>query len=220
MKFKIEVELDWVEGDCSGYDGETNACSGPSPFNIDQAIFDKIATEISNKILKSNYADLERIESRVNEKHQKMEELIKGKIGDTVEKMIGDKINEIVEKWLFEGSGVTITDGYGDAKKTYANVFELVKEKFNDMLFEPVDNDGKPLSGKYGSTNQTRLIYTMKKLKESAEKNLKTFTLDEMKKVVNELEQLIQTHLSKQIGDKFLELSGIDLAKNKLISKG
>jgi hypothetical protein len=222
MKFKVEVELDWIQGGCSGLDSDTNSCLGPDSFNIDQAVLDEVSRVIAAKIVDGNSIGLKSIEKEINDKFDKMENLVKEKIGKSAEQLIGIKINEVIENWLIGGSGITITDGYGDAKKTYPNVMDLIKEKFNNMLLETVDKDGNYVSNDYysGSAKQTRLEHLLGKLKANAEKELKVNVDTEMNKIIKEMEGYIQTHLSKQIGDKFLELSGIDVAKNKIVKKG
>jgi hypothetical protein len=159
--------------------------------NIDEEIKNEIASSISTKLINKNEKDIQ----------DKVSELSKN-----IEKSISLKINEIIENWL-NGSEIILTDNYGNKKKTYSNVMELVKERFDNALTEKVDKNGK--SSSY-DCNQTRLDYMLSKLSEGQLQRAVENSIEEINK---KLKIYVETQMKDKVGEQIFKMAGLELKK-------
>jgi hypothetical protein len=159
-------------------------------YSIDEQIQKQIASHVLNEIRKRN------------------DETIIKSIMKKVNEQISKNIDDIINGWI-NGEKITITDGYGDKEKSYNNIKELLKERFDNMLFEKVDKYGKTDSY---DRNISRLDYFIKEIgKEKLESSIKSNIED----ITNQLKIYTQEQIKNKIGNEIYKLAGIETNEKK-----
>jgi hypothetical protein len=177
MKFKIEVELDWISEE------------GDIDKEIQTAIVSKVVSSVSEDIKKTVQKEASAI--------------------------ITPKVTELVEKTYEEliSGEVTLTDKWGDKKKTYSSIKELIKASWDSYLDEMVDAQGRTTRG-YGETKKRvdTLIY------DQLEKFSKEWTKKVLVEITDNIKATLSNDLKAALGERILDV--IDLKQLIAKSKG
>ncbi len=150
-------------------------------------------------------------------------EKVNGEKTASIAAQVSAKVDELVNN-EFESlltQPVVQTDRYGDPKKSFESIREMIKNRFDNYLTEEVDSkDGKKWqSNGYGQgMRQTRFEYILGKafgselekkmadLKKKVEKDTETAISAMFEKMTEVLEERVKGHL----GDKVAELINLD----------
>lgn len=158
--------------------------------NIDDAIKSQLVSGIMSKV---NKGISEKIE---NEAKNNMAEII----ASNIDSKISDIITNFAEK------EISITDNYGDVKKRYSNLTEMLKEKFDTFILEPVDERGRAKKDTYG-TAYTRIDWMINnRIKSESEE----FTKKVIKEVDLKIKKVVESNLKEKISDSVLSKIGLD----------
>lgn len=116
-----------------------------------------------------------------------------------VETLVTETYNQILEK------EIKITDKYGDVKKEYAGVKEMIKANFDQWLLQKVDSGGNVSASGYGDTF-TRFDWFIKK---HLDPMSKSFTQDMVKKLTAQLKNTLTEDMKELLGSKILEVVNV-----------
>lgn len=151
------------------------------------------------------------ITSRINSK-------VIDDIQETVKRQIEDQAESTVDKVyteMLEQRNIVITDTWGNNKREYTSVKQMIEEKFDNYLHSYVDNNGKPTSKSSYGSKETKIEWM---IKNTIEKQSKDF----VKKVVGEVTKTTSEYLNDQmktvLGEEIAKSVGIDKVVAKLQS--
>lgn len=173
MKFNIEIELDWMD---EGYE-------------LDEVLKSQISKEIVKKV--SDKA-IENFENSASNKIKNVYDKIESKIDALVTK----EFNQIIKKPVVQ------TDKWGDIKKEYKTVKEMIKTKFDNWLMEKVDERGNPSS--YGKF--TRMNYFIDYQLSEFSKNFSKETVKEMRE---KLTSVLNNDMKELLGSQMMDVIGV-----------
>lgn len=148
------------------------------------------------------------IASITNKVYNKVSEKIKDKVNTDIDKKVLDKVDEMTENLFntFLDREVVITDNYGSSIKTYKDVTELIKEKFDNFMTDSVDESGNATNSSYGK-KYGRINYIVdKQLKEYADQ----FTTEAVEKVSTEIRSHVKEGLTKKLGNELMNVLKVD----------
>lgn len=148
------------------------------------------------------------ISSVVDKIEEKVESQIKEQVDNEIDEAVFDKINEKTESVFndFINRSVTITDRYGDSLKTYNNLHDLIKERFDKFLNEMVDEDGKTARGSFGS-KYSRIYYIVdKQIKNYADE----FTKSAVGQVRDEIKDHVKNGLTEKLGKELMKVLKVE----------
>lgn len=154
--------------------------------NLDETVRQQVIDAIVGKIQKS------------------VEAKVESKINDTIDKTIVDKINTMTENIFndFMNKEICLTDNYGSKVKCYNNVYEIIKERFDNFMEQTVDEKGNTYTGSYG-TKYKRLTFIIdKQLQDFA----KDFTTNAVKQVSAEIKLHVQEGLTTKLGSELMKV--------------
>lgn len=154
--------------------------------NLDETVRQQVIDAVVSKIQKG-------VETRVE-----------AQINATIDQTIITRIAEHTDKIFndFMGREIQLTDRYGDVSKSYKNVYEIIKERFDNFMLEKVDEQGRTTTSPYGKTYD-RLFYIIdKQLTEFANK----FTTDAVAQVSAEIKQHVQDGLTTKLGAELMNV--------------
>lgn len=154
--------------------------------------------------IKQNIIDTltKRIEGKISDK-------VKEAVENKIDNLIVAKVNELTDSMFAEfiNRPVILTDGYGSKLKQYENIEALVKEKFDNLLMEPVDENGKAVKWDSYGTKTKRLEYVInKQMKDFAN----TFTTDAVKKVSAEIQEHVKQGLTQKLGGELMKVLKVE----------
>lgn len=136
---------------------------------------------------------------------------IKERIVKEAHRQLSDGIDDFIGSMLeaFFEREIVITDNWGDIKKRFKNVDEMLKEKFDNFLTESVDEHGKKHEGSGGcyGKQQPRISWL---LDERVMKRAEAITKEIVKQVDAKITNTLQAALKEQLGEKLMEK--IDIA--------
>lgn len=159
-------------------------------MKLDDVVKDQIITGVMNRINKDVLAKIE------------------NKIDGMIDKTIISRINKATDKMFkdFLKRPVQINDDYGSTIKTYKNVTEVIKEKFDKFMTQPVDGNGNSYEGSY-SKKFTRLTFIIdKQLKDFANE----FTTNAVKQVSAEIKEHVKDGLTNKLGSELMTVLKVD----------
>jgi len=114
-----------------------------------------------------------------------------------IDKKTDDLFNEFITR------PVTLTDGYGSKIKVYETIEHLIKERFDNFLIQPVDDNGKATSKDSYGTKHQRIEYIInKQLKDFANE----FTTSAVKKVSEEIKNHVKEGLTTKLGAELMNV--------------
>jgi hypothetical protein len=148
------------------------------------------------------------INAVVNKIQKNVEEKVEAKINETIDKTIMEKINAMTEKVFndFMNKEVAITDNYGSVIKCYANVTEVIKNRFDNFMTQTVDEKGNTYDGNYGKKFNRLTFIVDKQLEEFAKK----FTTDAVSKVSAEIKLHVQEGLTTKLGVELMKVLKVE----------
>lgn len=148
---------------------------------------------IKNQIIDTVTAEVR--ENTMTDVSQKVVAILEGK----VEELVTETYSNIINK------PIKITDKYGDVKKEYDGVKEMIKEKFDKWLLEKVNSDGRPATSTY-NTNYSRIDWFIQKhLKPLSEK----FTKEMVQTVTSKLKSTLTEDMKNLLGERVLEVVNV-----------
>jgi len=158
--------------------------------NIDEAIKQQVIDAIVNKIQG-------KIESKATEQSEAL-----------INQTITSKIDQLTQKTFdeFMNKEIIISDRYGDVLKSYTNVFELMKERFDNFMTQTVDEKGVAYDGNYSKKHQRLTFIVDKQLREFADK----FTQDAVKKVSEEIQAHVKQGLTQKLGAELMKVLKVE----------
>jgi hypothetical protein len=164
-------------------------------MNLDDTVKQQIIDGVVNKIQKS------------------IEEKVEKNINSTIDNTIIDKINQKTEDLFndFMNREIVINDNYGDVLKSYNNVYEMMKERFDNFMLQTVDEKGKAYDGSYGKKYQRFTYIVDQQLKKFADK----FTTDAVEQVSNEIKEHVKEGLTNKLGSELMKV----LKVNKMLGE-
>lgn len=178
MKINLEIDLNDIYPEFDGYGVESIA----DVLSI--KIRKTIENGIEEKLVERVFAEFDdEINSFLREKFETAKELI--------DKRIEDLINDFLKR------KVNITDEWGDVIWENISVMDLLKEKFDNFMFEKVDDRGKPSA--YG--RQTRIDYMLEQRFKDDVEFIASKVIDEVQRKIN---KAIKEQLSIKISDRLL----------------
>lgn len=178
MKINLEIDLNDIYPEFDGYGVESIA----DVLSI--KIRKTIENGIEEKLVERVFAEFDdEINSFLREKFETAKELI--------DKRIEDLINDFLKR------KVNITDEWGDVIRENISVMDLLKEKFDNFMFEKVDDRGKPSA--YG--RQTRIDYMLEQRFKDDVEFIASKVIDEVQRKIN---KAIKEQLSIKISDRLL----------------
>lgn len=178
MKINLEIDLNDIYPEFDGYGVESIA----DVLSI--KIRKTIENGIEEKLVERVFAKFDdEINSFLREKFETAKELI--------DKRIEDLINDFLKR------KVNITDEWGDVIRENISVMDLLKEKFDNFMFEKVDDRGKPCT--YGG--QTRIDYMLEQRFKDDVEFIASKVIDEVQRKIN---KAIKEQLSIKISDRLL----------------
>ncbi len=143
---------------------------------IDDKIQREIAKNIVSQIKEKEFAPI------INVATDTLKEKTDVLVQDTLNKFMAKKI--------------VITDKWGNIEEEYGNVDELLQDKFDNYILEPVDSSGEAHS-KRGCLvgGKARIIYKIEELvKEKCDRYAKT--------ILNDVDSIITNRLDKSLREK------------------
>lgn len=151
------------------------------------------------------------INSVVNRIQAKVNEQVESKINKIIDTTIVDRINNKVDALFdeFTNKQIALTDGYGDKVKVYENVIALIKDRFDNFMEQPVDDNGKTYDSTYsiyGSRFKRVEFMIDKQLKDFANK----FTADTVKRVSEEIKLHVADGLQTKLGSELMRVLKVD----------
>lgn len=173
MKLNIEVELDWLDEES----------------NIDDIIKAEVIRDITKQVSENA---IKKFEEQALEKINKVYEKVETKIDELVTKEFNSFMNKPIK----------ITDQWGDVKKEYNNVSEMIKLRFDNWLLEKVDKYGKPSS--YGDFN--RMNYFIDGQLQAFSKK---FTEETVKEMRSRLESTLTNDMKELLGGQMMDVIGV-----------
>ena len=178
MKINLEIDLNDIYPEFDGYGVESIA----DVLSI--KIRKTIENGIEEKLVERVFAEFDdEINSFLREKFETAKELI--------DKRIEGLINDFLKR------KVNITDEWGDVIRENISVMDLLKEKFDNFMFEKVDDRGKPSA--YG--RQTRIDYMLEQRFKDDVEFIASKVIDEVQRKIN---KAIKEQLSIKISDRLL----------------
>lgn len=178
MKINLEIDLNDIYPEFDGYGVESIADI------LSIKIRETIENGIEEKLVERVFAEFEdEINSFLREKFETAKELI--------DKRIEGLINDFLKR------KVNITDEWGDVIRENISVTDLLKEKFDNFMFEKVDDRGKPSA--YGE--QMRIDYMLEQRFKGDVEFIASKAIDEVQRKIN---KAIKEQLSIKISDRLL----------------
>lgn len=143
------------------------------------------------------------IDSVISKIQKSIESQVKTQIDATINETVVAKINTMTESLFndFMNREVVINDNYGSKLKVYANVTEVIKERFDNFLTQMVDEKGNAHSG-YGAKYQRLTFIIDHQLREFANK----FTTEAVKSVSQEIKLHVQEGLTTKLGKELMNV--------------
>jgi hypothetical protein len=140
---------------------------------------------------------------------------IKNAVQKEASEIITPKVTELVEKTYEEliSSEVVLTDKWGDRKKTYPSIRELIKSRWDEYLDEMVDDRGRTSNG-YGATKKR--IDSL--IKDQLEEFSKTWTKKVLIEITDNIKATLSNDLKAALGERIMDV--IDLKQLIAKSKG
>lgn len=160
----------------------------------DMSLDDAVKEEVKNSIV-------EKIKSKV-------EKQIEKEIESEIDGVVVNKINEMTTNVFndFINRPITMYDEYGDKIESYDRLSDLIKERFDNFINQPVDKEGKTSTSSYNS-HYTRLSYIIdKQLKEYA----KDFTDNAVKQVSQEIRDHVKEGLTDKLGKELMKVLKVE----------
>jgi len=139
-----------------------------------------------------------------------MDDRIKKLIQKEADNRLVEKLDGVIDNLFsdFMTRNVVITDKWGDEVSRYESVNELLKEKFDTFLTEPVDSNGKALGkNECGYNEKPRIEYLVSK------------NIDgQVEKICTKIEKDITVRFAERIKDaeKTLRLNTVEKYMNKI----
>lgn len=139
-----------------------------------------------------------RIESKISEQvTKKVNDMIDNRIVEIIDQKTSDVFNDFINR------PVTLTDSYGSKMRVYDKMEDLIKERFDNFLIQPVDEKGNAVnSSSYGSKFKRLEFVIDKQMKDMADK----FTNDAVKKVSEEIKSHIKEGLTTKLGAELMSV--------------
>jgi uncharacterized protein YjbJ (UPF0337 family) len=122
------------------------------------------------------------------------------KVNYSVDSFVTDILSKFMDR------KIRITDNYGSVKHEYEDVEEMLKEKFDNFINQPVDGKGSPLKGKcsYGE-DISRLEFMIKKNLRGFEEKLNT----KIKRIVGDMKSellgKLDTKFDSEVTNQFIQ---------------
>lgn len=144
------------------------------------------------------------IDAVVNKIQKNVETKVEGKINEIIDKTIISKINTLTENIFndFMNKQITLSDNYGSAIKVYNNVYEIIKERFDNFMEQTVDEKGQTYTGSYGTKYKRITFIIDNQLQAFAAK----FTTDAVKQVSEEIKQHVKDGLTNKLGAELMKV--------------
>lgn len=144
------------------------------------------------------------IDGVVNRVEKQISEKIETKVNKVIDETIIQKITEQTDALFSEfiNRPVTLTDSYGGKIKVYERMEDLIKERFDKFMVQPVDEKGNSTESSYGKKYQRLEFIIDKQLKEFANK----FTTDAVASVSAEIKQHVQQGLTTKLGAELMKV--------------
>jgi hypothetical protein len=142
--------------------------------------------------------------------HKLTQEIIK-KISPQIKNQLfmdtADRIDKTITSILedFLTREVVVTDKWGDVKERHESVNELLKEKFDKFLSEPVDKNGKPSKG-CSINDHNRIEYLLtKKMESLIDTKVNKFSDNLVYKVNKQIEAKLNESVKRKISETLLK---------------
>lgn len=132
--------------------------------------------------------------------------LLEPKLFKSIEEMVSNRLNEIVDKKIYDflntfltDKEIIVTDKWGDVTKRYETGKELLKEKFDSYINHPVDNDGKEMRKTCGySGYSSRIEYLISKSLKDDFRRVKKETINQVNKKLEETVKNIKAETARE----------------------
>ncbi len=183
-KFNIEVQLDWFEEE----------------ENIDEILKSEVLRTLTKK---SDEIITKLVSDKINEESDKY--------FSKVETIIGEKLNNFVEDFLNKKR--TITDKWGDVKKSDVSVVDILKEKCDSFLDEKVSDSGRIVTGY--EKGIPRIEYMLKRIVDCDMNRKIDKAIDEIKK---KLIEYVNETIKSKIGENIAKVIGLENITEKVIN--
>ena len=126
------------------------------------------------------------------------------KLSETIEREAASRLDEALDGHIASiladlmDRQIRITDKFGDVQKTYENVDEMLDEKFENFLTQPVDKEGKPYSHCSYGDRYTRIEHLIsKKVEEKAK--------EKAEKIMNDTNGKIKAFFTQELNNKIAD---------------
>jgi len=174
MKFKIEVELDWI---------------GEEDGSLDDELKKAVAATIVKQVSEQVKAD------------------VSAKVKDRIESMVDGLVKETYDEII--NRPIVLRDSWGDKRKEFPNIRDLVKERFDAWLNEMTDSSGR--ASDYHAKKRVEWI-----IKDQLSNMSADFTKKAIEEVVTNIKKTLSEDLKAALGERVFGLIGVDT----LVAKG
>lgn len=182
-KFNIEVELDWLDEDGA----------------IDEVLKNEIIDTVTSKVAAQTVAGIDK----------QLDKIIQTQ-SEKAEQLVSERLNDMLEDFMTRPR--TITDQWGDVKKTNISVVDMLKEACDNFIEGKVDEQGRDAKHSYGKT-MPRIQYVIsKQIDYKMEKGIESAA----KQIKEGLQKYIDDTLKAQIGESVAKIIGLDKIVEKL----
>jgi hypothetical protein len=129
---------------------------------------------------------------------------IKKKIDNIVVEMAEKKAVELLKEFM--DRNILVTDKWGNEKERYENVKEMLEDRFDSFMSQPVDSCGEPLRGECSTTRNTRIKHMLFGIKED-------YMDDRFRRVKDHCVKQVNSHFGKDLENAKIEVINAALGK-------
>lgn len=144
------------------------------------------------------------IDTVVEKINVSVDKQVKAEIDKVINEIIVNKINERTDSMFneFMSREVVLNDKYGSKIKVYANVTDVIKERFDEFMTQTVDEQGRTTTSTYGKTYPRLTFIIDKQLLDFSNK----FTTEAVRKVSEEIKQHVHDGLTTKLGNELMKV--------------
>ena len=143
------------------------------------------------------------IETIVNNLSESVQKNITEKVIDKMEKSVEKLVTKTYTQVI--NQKIEITNEWGETKKKYTGVKDMIKNRFDEWLLEKVDKNGKPTNSNY-SESYTRMNYFIDCQLNSFSKK---FTEETVKEMRAKLESTLTNDMKELLGSQMMDVIGV-----------
>lgn len=150
---------------------------------------------------------------------ERVSKQVMNKVSLEASKTIESRVDDLVTKTFtdFLEKGVTVTDQWGDKIKEDIKILDLIKQKADKWLTEPVDREGRPDRNSWGGGTYKRIDWF---IDQRLDKETKRMSDEIVKKVNDTIKKHINDSVKDAIGEKLVKEIGLENIINSHKAKG